>query len=113
MYISGRYNNHPNYPGIYLGSHQINNSSVVGESVYVAKLNNQGQFIWSKTTTSTMISNSTTTDTTIKGITFNGNQVIIAGAGQVENWGNGLNINMPYGHRVDPYLLFLNKQTNR
>ena len=111
VYISGRYSNHSGYPGVYLGTHQISNNAVFGESVYVAKLNNQGQFLWSKTPTSTMIPNTTTTGATIKGITFNGDQVIIAGAGQVENWGNGFNINMPYGHRMDPYLLFLNKQT--
>lgn len=111
VYISGRYSNHAEYPGVYLGTHQINNNAVLGKSVYVAKLNNQGQFLWSKTPTSTMIPNTTINGASIKGITFNGNQVIIAGAGHVENWGNGFNINMPYGHRVDPYLLFLNKQT--
>ena len=111
VYISGRYNNPYTHPGVYLGTHQINNDAVFGESVYVAKLNQEGEILWSKTPTSTMISNTTTVGASVKGITFNGDQVIIAGAGQVENWGNGLNINLPFGHRIDPYLLFLNKQT--
>ena len=58
-----------------------------------------------------MIPNTAINGASVKGITFNGDQVIIAGAGQVENWGNGLNIDKPFGHRIDPYLLFLNKQT--
>jgi len=110
IYVSGEYSNSnlPEETGVFIGNHQISNDAVIGNSVYVAKLNPQGQVLWSKTPDANL--HSTFAEPRLKGIAFNGDQVVIAGSGDQQDWG-GFVIDNPFGHQNDPFLLHLNKET--